>query len=165
MLPNALQPEKPFLDKALPGLLLIKTVSMLDELLKEYISSNELIQPRSFRDDLNGRIEYLRSLNIIENSDALHNLRRTRNRLAHDSSEIVTWESYENGISEIHKALLGLNMVIKPLKSFSCEAERSALETNVQDDSVLGAFTYTITVMEGDKKAAEYTWQESIMNE
>ena len=66
-------------------------------------------QPRSFRVDLNGRIEFLKSLNIIENSKALHDLRKTRNGLANESSEIILWEIYDNGIFEINKALLGLN--------------------------------------------------------
>jgi len=163
--PNALMPDIPFLDKALPGLLLIKAVSMFDEFLKEYIKKNSLTQPKSFRTDLNGRIEFLKSLNLIKNADALHDLRKVRNGLAHDATESVHWETYENGTSEIHDALSSLKIVNKQLGKFSCKAERAALDTTITDPKIFGTFKYTVTVLENNKRAGEVVWKENILED
>jgi hypothetical protein len=164
-MPNALLPNVPFLDDNLPGLLIIKAVAMLDEILKEYMETNGIAPIKKFKDDLNGRIEYLQYMGKITNSDSLHDLRRTRNCLAHDSSEKITWESYDSGISEIHRALLNLKLVKKELGKFSCSAERSALDTEQTDETILGTFTYTITVFENERRAAKINWKENILNE
>lgn len=164
MAPNALQPETPFLDDALPGLLFIKAVALLDDFFEEYIKQKLSSQSRSFRADLNGRIELLKSVSKISNYDELHKFRKTRNRLAHDSKESIEWDLYDSFITHAQEALSDLGVLTKHLKIYTCSAERSALKTD-DDKKNLGIVTYNIYVLEDGIKAAEYEWQEQLLVE
>ena len=163
--PIGLQPSNP-LDSALPGLLIIKAVAMLDELIEEYIDADSsLLMPREYRANLAGRTKYLADIGKISNRDDLDVVRRIRNRLAHDSSEQEKWTTYDTCIKHIHQALQDMELLSEELATYSCSAERSALDMNIAEEDVLGRHTYTVSVQENGTRAAEITWTTSLMND
>lgn len=153
------------LDSALPGLLIIKAVAMLDELIEEYIRSKSLSIPKKYRANLAGRTEYLAKTEVISNQDELDLVRRTRNKLAHDSSEQEEWTTYDTCIKHIHQALQDMELLDEDLASYTCSAERSALDMNTVEDGVLGRHTYMVSVQENGTRAAEIKWTKSIMDD
>lgn len=158
------QPSTP-LDSALPGLLIIKAVAMLDELIEEYIHDKNLSMPKKYRANLAGRTEYLTDIGIVSNQGELDMARRIRNRLAHDSSEQEKWTTYDICIKYIHQALRDMELVDEDLAAYTCSAERSALDRDIAEEGVLGQHTYTVSVQENGTRAAEVKWTTRLMDD
>jgi hypothetical protein len=93
-------------DRFLPGLLYIKAVALLDEALDQWLDSagHKLVKP--YRDDLNGRLEYLGDKQLLLDVKPLHLIRQMRNTLAHETGASCTWDELERDTSTIEAALL-----------------------------------------------------------
>ncbi|MEM7336764.1 MAG: hypothetical protein AAF490_32125 [Chloroflexota bacterium] len=155
----------PILDDALPGMLLLRVVSMFDDILEQHINDAELIFPRDLRSNLHGRIELLGISNLVSNAEQLHEVRVKRNQVAHDSSFRIVWNEYDYSVACIHAALSQLDLVPDHQLQLSCKSERSAL-TGVPDaPKVLGEFTYSVSVFDGENLCAKYEWKERLMND
>ncbi len=156
-------PDTP-LDDVLPGLLIIRSVAMLDEIIKEYVEARELPMPKGYRTDLNGRINYLRDINILNNYEKLHSARKIRNRLAHDSSEQETWKTYDNCIEYIHEALRDIGITSGELASYTCSAERTHLDVSVEEEEkgILLRKLNSVFVHENDTVVAKHSWSSEL---
>ena len=74
------------LENMIPSLLYLKMCSLLDEGLIGYLDINTILIPKSYKNSLFGRIEYLCDEGILEERDDLHFIRGTRNDLAHSTT-------------------------------------------------------------------------------
>lgn len=72
------------LEKLLPTLLYVKAVAILDDSLELWLNQNGHRLRKPYRDDLNGRINYLTDKGFIKDAASLHNMRDRRNILAHE---------------------------------------------------------------------------------
>lgn len=88
--------QNPYLERLLPSLLFVRIGSLLDEAMEDYISSSPLVQPKQYRNDLNGRICFLESLGLLLDAGKLHKLREKRNDLAHETSQTCDWVELED---------------------------------------------------------------------
>lgn len=149
-------------DRLLPGLLAIKAVALLDEALSQWLdqAGHKLVAP--FREDLNGRIEYLAANMLIADVSPLHGVRKMRNALAHDPDVTCTWDELEKAAARIETALVHFDLatVTKKLEYFG---ERSAIEASTEPGV---AFTrrFAYGVKEDGEIALEVSWIEKTHN-
>jgi len=106
-----------YLNIVLPPLAFLRTVSLCDESFEEYLDANGHTLPRQYRNDLNGRITFLNDQRLITNSDALHELRRRRNTIAHRAADAfaddngMKWHGVDAAIDTVEVALQQLALV------------------------------------------------------
>ena len=97
--------RNPILDRLLPSLLYLKMVALFDEFLEAYISQKGLVLPPQFRQDLNGRLNFLDSLGALSSPVELHSIRKLRNEIAHDGARHADWGALDYDLAKIHGEL------------------------------------------------------------
>lgn len=155
--------RNPVLEQVLPSLLHIKMSALLDDALDMYLTATTTALPKNYRSTLEGRISFLSDSGRITNGPALHEVRKRRNDLAHESFSSVSWLQLDQDLASVHAALQHLGIVgAKP--RFEIKAERSAAQGSVEPGISL-YFDYSVVVTEGGKTAAEFKWREKLHND
>jgi hypothetical protein len=148
----------PLLEALLPTLLYIKAVAILDDALDVWLEQNGHQLRPPYRDDLNGRLDYLGDNRLLQDVDAVHAVRRERNRLAHEPGTSCDWRRLGDEISVVETALLSLGLV-RPTPQLDYFCERSAIEgSNEPGVSFSRRFSYG--VKENGKPALEVAGSE-----
>jgi hypothetical protein len=106
-----------YLNIILPPLVFLRTVSVLDESLARYLDDigQKFVKP--YRDDLNGRLQFLNDQGRISYSQTLHALRQRRNEIAHraasafDNDSALTWSDVDSAIDTVERVLQDLGLV------------------------------------------------------
>ena len=147
------------LENMLPALLLVKLASLVDEALEEYIAQKGLSMPKTYRDDFNGRINFLGDNSYLNDATRLHKLRKLRNELAHESTGKAAWADLDKAIDTADEELQHLGLVgVRP--KFEISAERVTVEP--ADPKYLMTFNYSVTVKSEGRKVAELTWSKHL---
>lgn len=151
------------LDRMLPQLLYIKAVAILDDALDLWLLKNDHHLPMRYRKDLNGRLEYLKDYNLLEDTAVLHEVRAKRNELAHEPQSICEWATLRRDMVAIENALasLGLARNTGDLQYF---AECSAMQGS-QEPGVAFCRTFSYGVKEGSKPALEIKFIQKIYDD
>lgn len=147
--------NNPVLDDLLPSLLIVKLASLVDEALSECIARKGLAMPKTYRTDLNGKINFLIDGGQLKEAARLHKLREFRNELAHESTAKAKWKDLETAIETVDEALQHLGFV-GPHPQFEMSAERVPSEP--VDPKYLMSFNYSVTLKSEGNKVAEFTW-------
>lgn len=152
--------RNPILDALLPSLLYINLMSLLDGALDLYMGIKKLSIPKTYRNDLNGKIGFLMDQNVVKNGTALHTLRRKRNEAAHEV-EHVDWNFFHDAIDVVNEELKHLGFVDdKP--EFQPFAERGAVKSS-EDPGILGTREFRCGLKyPGGRLAAEFKWSEKL---
>lgn len=122
--PNSPPTNKPILDLLMPSLLLVRSVSVLDQALRSYIENSFGSMPKGYRDDLNGRLRLLVDQNLLTDGVALHQLRIRRNELAHESTDATglrtfpKWKEVDDALALERKSLMELGFVNLPVAKY-----------------------------------------------
>jgi hypothetical protein len=146
------------LERLLPALLYIKAVAILDDSLELWLDTNgyRLVSP--YRNDLNGRLDYLKDNNLLGAVAQLHDIRRRRNALAHGPDPFCDWRTLERDISTIESGLVFLGLA-RPSPKLDYYCERSAMQDSTEP-GVKFFRTFTYGVKEDGKAALEVTWTQ-----
>ena len=145
----------------LPALLHIKMTALLDEALDAHMQSAGISLPGGYRADLNGRISFYSDTNRVPNGPDLHSVRSRRNALAHETSSDLAWTDLDQDIEMVQAALNHLGLVgARP--SLKAEAERSAARESA-DPRIFWMHEYIVRILDGERLAAEFKWEESIL--
>ena len=114
-------------DGILPALLFVRLGSILDNGLKEYLAGNNLRLIRPYRNDFNGRINFVADKGLLRDSMEWHRIRNKRNDLAHGLFERCTWEELQGAIDTSDKELCHLCLAApKPSYEFFGQKTRAA---------------------------------------
>lgn len=155
-------PGNPILDKLLPGLLTIKAVALLDEGLKVKVA--QILAPgTSPPKDLHGRIEILAQRGHLSNPTELHEIRRHRNVLAHESGWHISWDEMTHTVAAIRASLQVLG-IVGVIPHYQIEGERSALRDS-GDPQALFERTIRVVVKAGGKEASEISFTQKLMRD
>lgn len=100
----------PLLDFLLPNLLFVKVMSVLDEALEFYIDNTSSLSGVNNK-KLFDRINVLDNMGLISDVTALHDLRKLRNDIAHETIVQIDWLKLENAINTVEKQLQQLGFV------------------------------------------------------
>jgi hypothetical protein len=149
------------LDQLLLSLLFLRAASILDEGLKLYIEIEGIPMPRSkYRDSLQGRISVLSDAGVLNNSDALHSIRKRRNDIAHDAHSNANWDQLKQDLVVIETSLQKLGLVgIRPhLEYYGLRSEMHWIE----DPEILGERDFRCGVKENGIPAMEFSWKETL---
>ena len=98
------------LEGLLPALLQIKGTAILDDALALWLRENGHTLSRPYRDDLNGRLQYLSDQGLIQNGDRLQEVRRRRNALAHEPDMSCDWSELQRDIEIIEGGMTALGL-------------------------------------------------------
>lgn len=149
------------LEKILPTLLYVKAVAILDDALELWLKVNNRKLVAPYRDDLNGRLEYLNDKGLISNASQLHEVRKLRNTIAHEPGTSCDWAKLEGDISLIETCLVSLELARQtPKLEYVCE--RSAMEASVEP-GVNFSRTFSYGVKENGKLAFEVSWTQKFL--
>src|ERR671918_17676 len=151
------------LEALLPTLLYVKAVAILDDALDLWLEQNghELRPP--YRNDLHGRLQYLGANRLLEDVDALHAVRRERNRLAHDAGTSCDWRRFGDDLLVVERALLSLGLV-RPTPQLEYFCERSAMEGS-SEPGVKFSRRFSYGVKENGKPALEVAWTQKFLDD
>jgi hypothetical protein len=151
------------LEGLLPVLLHIKASAILDDALAQWLGDNGHTLSKPYKDDLNGRIQYLFDNRLIPNGDSLHEVRKRRNTFAHEPDASCDWTLLQGDIEIIETGLAGLGLV-NPTPVLEHYAERSALRESVEP-GVAFERTFEYGVREDGRPALEIKWTQKILRD
>jgi hypothetical protein len=120
-----------------------------------------VIPKKPYRNDLNGRINYLADNGHLSDRSSLHSIRGTRNALAHEPTGVVDWPELDRDVAAIHSALLELK-VVDEMPKWEIFSERSAAQTGEIPNSIC-TFHYRIGIKHADELVAEIKWATHLM--
>ena len=157
--------RNPILDNfVLPSLLYVRMVSLFDEGLKKYLNSNNLKPPKNlYRNDLNGRIDFLKDSNLLVKPDECHRIRLRRNDVAHKHDKNASWEEVGSDLPIIETELQKLGL-IGERPNYEFYAERSQAKDS-DDPEALFEFEYSFGLKEDNKKRIEVAWKSKVMKD
>jgi hypothetical protein len=146
------------LDEVLPALLEIKATAILDDALDLWLLRNGHALAKPYKDDLNGRLTYLKDCGLLPGAELLHDVRKRRNALAHEPGARIDWNTLRGDVELIERALvqLGLANATGVLEAY---AERSALQESTEP-GISFERTLEYGVREGEVKALEVKWAQ-----
>jgi hypothetical protein len=150
----------PFVDQLAPRVLYVKMVALLDEALIEYLDTHGLALAHPYRNDLNGRIEFLRANGVIANPVELHRIRRRRNALAHEADALASWTEINADAAILHAELRHLAFVGEQPK-FDSFAERD-VDLSPKLPGIAMVQKFRVGLRTGDVVRAEVTWSRAI---
>jgi hypothetical protein len=127
----------------LPSLLYVRTVSILDEALEEYVDDRELSMPRKYRRSLGGRIEFLDSLGLLHTPQDLRDVKDRRNEIAHDSNKAASYEDLAQAVDIVEATLQHLNFV-GPRPHVAAHAECTSRATPNPGALITHDYTYGV---------------------
>lgn len=149
----------PFLEKALPGLLLLHLVSLLDEGLERKMEDEGWTLPPKQKDDLYNRLRFLNGKGALIAFDSLEKLREQRNRVAHEGLELP-WAVMDEGIDAVQAQLEAWGFVgIKPV--YSVQMERAPVDAP-SDPKIAFGFRYRVELIEAGQCVMRSEWHEWI---
>ncbi len=151
--------DNPVIERILPSLLHIKMTAILDETLIAYMSSNNITQPRNYRRDLNGRIEFFAYKGLILNDDDLHAIRSNRNDTAHKSQLYVSWDQLDKDITSVHSTLQHLGYVGNHSK-LTVDAVQEKAEPSNEPNKTYSQ-NFSVRVLDDKNIISELKWQRS----
>ncbi|MFN8386548.1 MAG: hypothetical protein U0X92_09045 [Anaerolineales bacterium] len=155
--------RNPLLEYLLPSLLYVKMVSILDEALSTYIDEQNLILPKKHKNSLQNKVDFLTDKNILHNSEVLHDIRETRNALAHNTTKQVGWDELKHDLSEIQTTFEQLTLTdMRPKYEFF--AERSAMKGSTEA-GVSATQDFSYGLKEGNRVVVEVTWTEKLLED
>jgi hypothetical protein len=152
--------RNPVLEKILPSLLHIKMAAVLDEALDTHLAATNISLPKTYRPTLEGRISFFHDSKQVSNGADLHAIRQRRNDLAHDTASSISWAQLDQDLAAVHATLQHLGFV-GPRPHFEIKAERSAIQGS-QEPGVAWYCDYSVSLLEGDKMAAEFRWRSRL---
>jgi hypothetical protein len=152
--------RNPVLEKILPSLLHIKMAAVLDEALETHLAATNTSLPKTYRPTLDGRISFFDDSRQIANGVDLHAIRQRRNDLAHDTSSAISWAQLDQDLDAVNATFQYLGFV-GPRPHFEIKAERSAMQGS-QEPGVAGYFDYSVSLIEGERTAAEFKWRSTL---
>jgi hypothetical protein len=156
--------KNPVVERLLPSLLHVKAVAILDYALKAWIDGKRLTVPRKpYGTDLKGRIDFLADRGLLADGKALHSIRDTRNEVAHEPEEEVTWQHLDQDVRVIHAVFQELGLVDE-LRKWDVFSERSAAQEGEIADAIC-SFHYRIGIRDGERLVAEITWRQHLMRD
>jgi len=154
--------RNPILEQILPSLLYVRMASLFDEGLLRYININKLSPPKKrYKNDLNGRIEFLNDNKLLKDSKECHRVRKRRNDISHEPATNASWTDLENDLRIVESELKNLGLIgNRPNYEFyaECSAARDSKEENV-----LCVQDYCFGLKEGGKKRIEVSWTVRMM--
>ncbi len=153
----------PLLEGALPALLYIKAVALLDASIEEFFKRQGYLDALKESRDLYKKIEFLKSHRLVDNPDALHEIRQMRNNLAHGTEHPMSWEGLRTALYTIEAELIALDLA-RATGSLEAFAERSAL-TLSDEPGVKMEREFAFGVKENGDVALEVAWQQKILDE
>lgn len=151
------------LDGLLPALLHIKATAILDDALALWLEANGHTLSKPYRDDLNGRLQFLADHGLIPNGDVLQEVRRRRNASAHEPEASCDWVVLQRDIEIIETSMTGLGLV-KPTPVLEHYAERSAMQGS-GEPGVAWERTFEYGVRENGRPAFEVKWTQKILRD
>jgi len=151
------------LEALLPTLLYIKAVAILDDSLDLWLEQNGHQLRPPYRNDFNGRLEYLGDNRLLEDVGALHAVRRERNRLAHEPGTSCDWRRFGDDLSVVERSLLSLGLV-RPTPQLEYFCERSAIEGS-SEPGVSFSRRFSYGVKENGKPALEVAWTQKFLDD
>ena len=151
------------LDGLLPQLLYVKAAAILDDAMDLWLSNNRYQLRHPYRNDLNGRLEYLKDKNLLQGVDILHGVRAKRNELAHEPDSKCQWATLRQDMVLIENALVSLGLARRTgdLQYF---AERSAMQAS-QEPGVAFSRTFSYGVKESGKLALEIKFRQNFYDD
>ncbi len=153
--------RNPLLEYLLPALLYIKMVSILDEAFVTHIDNQNMSMPKKYKNSLQGRIDFLTDNQVLNNSMELHEIRKKRNGLAHDTAKQIDWKELEKDLNEVQKTLEELKFSgTRPNYEFFIE--RSAMKYSTEP-GVLFVRDFSYGLKKGDEVIAEVSWTEKTL--
>ena len=145
------------LERLLPTLLYIKGVAILDDSLELWLVDKG---HSGYKENLNGRLQYLADKGLLQGTDELHKIRTRRNALAHEPSAACTWEELAEDILLMEVSLVSLDLV-RPTEELEYFAERSALQAS-SEPGIRFFYRITYGVKEGGQPALEISFEKKI---
>jgi hypothetical protein len=149
----------PLLENLLPALLYMKAVAILDDSLEYWFGENQHRLRAPYKNDLNGRLEYLCDEGLLQQVDLLHDVRRRRNVLAHTPAATCAWAELDRDAETIEICLVSLGLA-RPTGSLEYFAERSALKGS-QQPGIQYTRTFKYGIKQDGKPALEIAWVEN----
>lgn len=137
--------RNPLLDRMLPGLLLLKSVALLDAALAGYMQRN---LPERNAENLHAKIAVLASEGRLGSAELLHGVRRRRNAVAHEPSAVLTWPELDADVGVVRDALVELG-VVQRLPQLQVGGESRRLPEDEADPDTAIHMRATIYVEEG----------------
>lgn len=151
------------LEQILPTLLHVKAVAILDDALELWLDVNNHKLAPPYRNDLNGRLEYLNDNKLIGEASRLHEVRKRRNSFAHEPGASCDWTILERDIVLIEACLLSLNLVRQtPKLEYVCD--RSAMEGSAEP-GVDFTRRFSYGVKEDGKPGLEFAWTQKFLSD
>jgi hypothetical protein len=80
--------------------------------------------------------------------------------LAHEASLVLSWSQFDQDLATVQSTLQHLGFV-SARPQFNLMVERSAAKDS-KEPGILAYFDYSVILMEGEKKVAEFNWQEKL---
>lgn len=151
------------LDGLLPALLHIKATAILDDALALWLEENGHRLSRPYRNDLNGRVQYLADHGLIANGDVLQEVRSRRNAFAHEPDAFCDWLVLQRDIEVIEASMTELDLV-KTTPVLEHYAERSAMRGS-GEPGVAWERTFEYGVRENGKPALEVKWTQKLLRD
>jgi len=127
----------------LSSLLYVRTVSLLDEALEEYVDDPGLSMPRKYHRSLGGRIEFLASLGLLHTPQDLRDVKDRRNEIAHDSNKAASYDDLAQAVDIVEATLQHLNFV-GPRPHAAAHAECAARATPNPGALITHDYTYGV---------------------
>jgi hypothetical protein len=156
--------RNPLLDQLLPSLLLVRAVSILDEVLQFGLDAYGITLPQGqHRDNLKGRIAILGNNGKLSATDKLQDLRCRRNELAHDILVSATWDELSAAVDLVEAALQEL-AIVGPRPKLDYFGERSAMSES-PDPNVLWTRVFKCGIKENGKVALEFSWRQNFLKD
>jgi hypothetical protein len=152
--------SNPILEALLPSLLFIRLVAILQEAIASLPLERTQIQEAPTEASLHELLENLEASGTAIDRPALDRIRRTRNRLAHETGLHVTWADLEEAIDAIESQLQAVALVGQR-PELNVKGERSGAERSNRP-GVLFEHHYAWWVEFDGEKVAEITWRTSI---
>lgn len=140
----------------LPALLYVKLVAILDEALKEYITSNRAVLSGSYKGSLHGRLEHLDKHGALTYSQRLWDIKDLRNAVGHRPTSPANWQQHQvswqtlaAAVDDAQAVLMRLGLV-GPRPNYQAFAEREVEHEPASRPSVYMTHTYRYGVKEDD---------------
>ena len=159
--PGHITAKNPVLDKLLPSLLYIKMLTILDDALKHFIGYHSLSLPKKkYRNDLNGRLNFLHDLKKLKHFGQLDSVRKKRNDYGHETEVWSNWTEFENDLATIEAELQHLGY-IGQRPSYEFFSERSGAQDSERPE-VLAEFNYRYGLKLDGKEILTATYTKAI---
>lgn len=110
LLGDHMLPRIPEVESIIVSGLLIRSVSLLDDALEEYITAREIVVPQK-NPKLFDRLRALKTAQLLVNYSDIDAWRKRRNDVGHEVTETYTWGELDSCHSAIYRELHHLNIL------------------------------------------------------